>query len=212
MKTYPEMNEKIAGILRLGTGPEQYAAQYIEELRAENAALQRQLNESRKSRIELAQILNNAFNNYCKKIPCRDCPYYFDGEMCRDLMYADTLIAAGFMPIPAEKPAPPFKPGERVYTFTYDDDEDPEYIDSRPRPTDYASYIFLGGNDRYAFLSPVVNDEQDYLKLSEYYYADYIRNENSCGCIIVPYFECFRSKQEAKAAFIKQEKRNERQK
>ena len=51
MKTYPEMNEKIAGILRLGTGPEQYAAQYIEELRAANAALQRQLNESRKSRI-----------------------------------------------------------------------------------------------------------------------------------------------------------------
>lgn len=54
MKTYPEMNEKIAGILRLGAEPEQYAAQYIEELRAENAALQRQLNESRKSRIELA--------------------------------------------------------------------------------------------------------------------------------------------------------------
>lgn len=67
MKTYPEMNEKIAGILRLGAEPEQYAAQYIEELRAENAALQRQINENRKSRIELAQILNNAFNNYCKK-------------------------------------------------------------------------------------------------------------------------------------------------
>lgn len=95
MKTYPEMNEKIAGILRLGAEPEQYAAQYIEELRAENAALQRQLNESRKSRIELAQILNNAFDNYCKKIPCRDCPYYSDGEMCRDLMYADALISSG---------------------------------------------------------------------------------------------------------------------
>lgn len=146
------MNEKIAGILRLGAEPEQYAAQYIEELRAENAALQRQLNESRKSRIE---------------------------------------------------PAPPFKPGERVYTFTYDDDEEPVYIDSRPRPTDYASYIFLGGNDRYAFLSPVVNDERDYLKLSEYYYAEYIRNENSCDCIIVPYSKCFRSKQEVKAALKK---------
>ena len=212
MKTYPEMNEKIAGILRLGAEPEQYAAQYIEELRAENAALQRQLNESRKSRIELAQILNTAFDKYCGTILCQDCPYYSDGEMCRDLMYADALIASGFMHVPTEKPVPPFKPGERVYTFTYDDDEDPEYIDSRPRPTDYASYIFLGGNDRYAFLSPVVNDEQDYLKLSEYYYADYIRNENSCGCIMVPYFECFRSKQEAKAALIKQEKRNERQK
>lgn len=211
MKTYPEMNEKIAGILRLGAEPEQYAAQYIEELRAENAALQRQLNESWKSRIELAQILNTAFDNYCKKILCRDCPYRSDGEMCRDLMCADALIASGFMPVPVEKPAPPFKPGERVYTFTYDY-EDLEYIDSRPHPTDYASYIFLGGNDRYAVLSPVVNDEQDYLKLSEYYYADYIRNENSCDCIMVPYSKCFRSKQEVKAALIKQEKRNERQK
>lgn len=39
IKTYPEMNEKIVGILRLGGQPEQYAAQYIEELKAENAAL-----------------------------------------------------------------------------------------------------------------------------------------------------------------------------
>lgn len=39
MKTYPEMNEKITGILRLGNKVEQYAAQYIEELRKENAEL-----------------------------------------------------------------------------------------------------------------------------------------------------------------------------
>lgn len=39
MKTYPEMNEKVADILRHGDKIEQYAAQYIEELRKENAEL-----------------------------------------------------------------------------------------------------------------------------------------------------------------------------
>ena len=39
MKTYPEMNEKVANILRHGGKIEQYAAQYIEELRKENAEL-----------------------------------------------------------------------------------------------------------------------------------------------------------------------------
>lgn len=43
IKTYPEMNEKIVGILRLGGQAEQYAAQYIEELQAENAALKEKL-------------------------------------------------------------------------------------------------------------------------------------------------------------------------
>lgn len=45
IKTYPEMNEKIVGILRLGGQVEQYAAQYIEELQAENAALRKQVSE-----------------------------------------------------------------------------------------------------------------------------------------------------------------------
>ena len=39
MKTYPEMNEKVADILQYGGKIEQYAAQYIEELRKENAEL-----------------------------------------------------------------------------------------------------------------------------------------------------------------------------
>lgn len=40
MKTYPEMNEKVANIPRHGGKIEQYAAQYIEELRKENEELQ----------------------------------------------------------------------------------------------------------------------------------------------------------------------------
>ena len=43
IKTYPEMNVAIVGILRLGGQPEQYAAQYIEELKAENAALRERM-------------------------------------------------------------------------------------------------------------------------------------------------------------------------
>lgn len=36
---YPEMNEKIADILAMGDEPEQYAAEYIKALRAENERL-----------------------------------------------------------------------------------------------------------------------------------------------------------------------------
>lgn len=46
INTYPEMNEKIVGILRLGGRAEQYAAQYIEELRVENAALRNEADEN----------------------------------------------------------------------------------------------------------------------------------------------------------------------
>lgn len=45
IKTYKQMNDKIVDILRLGDEAEQYAAQYIEELQAENAALQKRLDE-----------------------------------------------------------------------------------------------------------------------------------------------------------------------
>lgn len=43
IKTYPEMNEAIVGILRMGGQSEQYAAQYIEELQAENAAMRERI-------------------------------------------------------------------------------------------------------------------------------------------------------------------------
>lgn len=54
IKTYPEMNEKIVGILRLGGQVEQYAAQYIEELQAENAALRERLENA----IEIPFVFN----------------------------------------------------------------------------------------------------------------------------------------------------------
>ena len=53
MKTYPEMNEKVADILRHGGKIEQYAAQYIEELRKENAELKHR-----------AEVAERAFRNF----------------------------------------------------------------------------------------------------------------------------------------------------
>ena len=49
MKTYLEMNEKVADILQHGGKIEQYAAQYIEELRKENAETQTPSGSSGKS-------------------------------------------------------------------------------------------------------------------------------------------------------------------
>ena len=46
IKTYKEMNDKIVDILRRGDEAEQYAAQYIEELQTENAALRERLDKA----------------------------------------------------------------------------------------------------------------------------------------------------------------------
>ena len=44
IKTYPEMNEKIVDILRISDAPDKlYAAQYIEDLHAENERLKEAL-------------------------------------------------------------------------------------------------------------------------------------------------------------------------
>lgn len=60
INTYPEMNEKIVGILRLGGRAEQYAAQYIEELRAENAALRERIEKAVELPVkECLRILHN---------------------------------------------------------------------------------------------------------------------------------------------------------
>lgn len=61
MKTYLEMNEKVANILRHGGKIEQYAAQYIEELRKENAEL--------KYRAEVAE---RALKNACVRLNSDD--------------------------------------------------------------------------------------------------------------------------------------------
>ena len=63
MKTYLEMNEKVADILRHGDKIEQYAAQYIEELRKENAELKHR-----------AEVAERALKLACKTIA----PSYVD--------------------------------------------------------------------------------------------------------------------------------------
>ena len=43
---------------------------------------------------KIAEIIENAFENRCRKTNCHDCDLYPD-EMCQPNMYADALIAAG---------------------------------------------------------------------------------------------------------------------
>ena len=60
IKTYTAMNEQIADILKFGDEPEQYAAQYIKELQAENAALRERLEKS----VELPRIIHPNKNEW----------------------------------------------------------------------------------------------------------------------------------------------------
>lgn len=46
-------------------------------------------------REKIAEILCKAFENCCGSINCNKCIYTYEGEMCRELMYADALMAAG---------------------------------------------------------------------------------------------------------------------
>ena len=43
---------------------------------------------------KIAEIIDNAFENRCRKTNCHNCDLYPD-EMCQPNMYADALIAAG---------------------------------------------------------------------------------------------------------------------
>ena len=43
---------------------------------------------------KIAKIIDNAFENRCRKTNCHNCDLYPD-EMCQPNMYADALIAAG---------------------------------------------------------------------------------------------------------------------
>lgn len=43
---------------------------------------------------KIANIIDNAFENRCRKTNCQNCDLYPD-EMCQPNMYADALIAAG---------------------------------------------------------------------------------------------------------------------
>lgn len=88
----------------------------------------------------------------------------------------------------------PFKIGEKVWHFEYDE-FDEKY--------DIVCRIFVGGNNEYAFLSPAIytggQDLKDAYSICDYYYNEYKENDDECICIVIPYEECFATREAAEA-------------
>lgn len=88
----------------------------------------------------------------------------------------------------------PFKIGEKVWHFEYDE-FDEKY--------DIVCRIFVGGNNEYAFLSPAIytggQDLKDAYSICDYYYNEYKENDDECSCIVIPYEECFATREAAEA-------------
>ena len=87
-----------------------------------------------------------------------------------------------------------FNLGDWVYIIDYDCDE----------PVDISGYILLMANDKFALLSPAVNDTEDPDEICDSYYRDYQEYQSDCECVIVPISELF-TKEEAEAKFAASE-------
>ena len=88
----------------------------------------------------------------------------------------------------------PFKLGNRVWFFHYDEETE--------LPDEVVSSIFIGGNKKYAFLSPRVYAGKLITKpnaLCQYYFGEYKKFEDECDCDVIPYSECFKTREEAEA-------------
>lgn len=87
----------------------------------------------------------------------------------------------------------PYKIGDTLWTIEYDDDGN---------AVDVVSGVFIGGNDKFAFLSPTIYNGSEELNTAQdicrYYYDEYLHNSDYCSCAIVAYTECFRSAVEAR--------------
>lgn len=88
----------------------------------------------------------------------------------------------------------PFKLGNRVWFFHYDEETE--------LPDEVVSSIFIGGNKKYAFLSPRVYAGKLITKpnaLCQYFFGEYKKFEDECDCDVIPYSECFKTREEAEA-------------
>lgn len=81
----------------------------------------------------------------------------------------------------------PCKVGNTVYILEYEDDI----------PIDYSGYIFIMANNDFAFLSPMINGEDNSIEICNEFYQRSLDYQDNSG-IIVPIAEIF-TKEEAKA-------------
>lgn len=47
-------------------------------------------------RDDIAILLSRAFEDTCRHANCKNCEYASKGESCRDYLYADMLLIAGY--------------------------------------------------------------------------------------------------------------------
>lgn len=47
-------------------------------------------------RDDIANLLSIVFEDTCRHTNCKNCEYASKGELCRDYLYADILLIAGF--------------------------------------------------------------------------------------------------------------------
>lgn len=45
---------------------------------------------------DIATLLSRAFEYNCIHVNCKNCEYFGEGELCRDYLYADILLIAGY--------------------------------------------------------------------------------------------------------------------
>lgn len=141
---------------------------------------------------------------------CCECDYskHSDADTyCKAILKASALIAAGIGDVKEaetenaalrerlEKSVEfPFKLGNRVWLFHYDEETE--------LPDEVVSNLFIGGNKKYAFLSPRVYAGKLITKpnaLCQYYFGEYKKFEDECDCDVIPYSECFKTREEAEA-------------
>lgn len=82
----------------------------------------------------------------------------------------------------------PCKVGDMVYILDYEDDT----------VVDYSGFIFIMANNDFAFLSPILNNEDNPVEICNEYFERYINIENNSG-VIVPLSEILLTREEAEA-------------
>lgn len=159
---------------------------------------------------QIEAALNICTFGYLREKQCKVCPLDSGKEPCMTNLHLATLEY--IKRLKAENAALrerlekavefPFKLGEKIWHIEYE--QETEFDDAFA--FDITRRIFIGGNEKYAFLSPQIFDGQERKEvdsLCEYYYREYKRFDDNCDCIVIPYSECFSTKQEAEARLAK---------
>lgn len=82
----------------------------------------------------------------------------------------------------------PCKVGDMVYILDYEDDT----------VVDYSGFIFIMANNDFAFLSPILNNEDNPVEICNEYFEGYINMESNSG-VIVLLSEILLTREEAEA-------------